>query len=84
MALPENAVAAMCERESALHGPRWVASHDMIFDEILAIAEKLASLGVLSIFSAGNGCNVQLQNASTIAFGNRTGGLVPGYTNITK
>ena len=53
-------------------------------DTIVEASKKLARLGILSVFSAGNGCNVQLQNASTIAFGNRTGGLVPGYTNITN
>ena len=84
LALPENAVGELCSRMTALHGPGWVASHDLMFDHIIETSKRLASLGILTVFSTGNGCNIQLQNASTVAFGNRTGGLVPGYTNITN
>eukprot|EP01043_Picozoa_sp_COSAG02_P019481 COSAG02_NODE_940_length_15773_cov_5.301263_8_plen_1082_part_00 len=84
LALTGAMAAEYCSRNEHLHGPSWSVSHDEMFEAILDGADKLARLGVLSVFETENGCNSPLLAGPTVAYGNATGGVIIGSTNITS
>ena len=72
--------AAYAESDAA--GKAWHATHDGLFDAVMAESAQLASLGIYSVFSQVNLAPDQKPRA-TQAYGNRTGGVVQGNTNLT-
>ena len=72
------------DREAAAHGPGWRATHDGMFEESVRQSALLSELGVLSVFSSGtNPIPHERLPSATIAYGNRTGGVIGGNTNLT-
>ena len=67
---------------AAGHGPEWHVTHDGMLEAILKESEQMAALGILSVFSQVNLSPDQKPRA-TQAYGNRTGGVIQGNTNIT-
>jgi hypothetical protein len=64
-------------------GPEWHATHDGLFEAVMEESGQLAAQGVMSVFSQVNFAPDQKPRA-TQAYGNRTGGVVQGNTNLTK
>ncbi len=79
LALTGNAIGEYCYRK----GANSTVTHDELFEVNVATSDALAKLGVLTVFDTDNMCNAQLYRAATVAYGNATGGIVEGKTNIT-
>jgi hypothetical protein len=74
-----------CNAEAKKHGSDWYASHDGMFEASVEQSEQLAKLGVLSVFTSGTNPIPHSQfPRDTVAYGNRTGGVIPGNKNLTK
>jgi hypothetical protein len=72
--------AAYAESESK--GKAWRATHDGLFEAILAESGQAAEHGIMSVFTQVNLAPEQ-EPMATQAYGNRTGGVIQGNTNIT-
>jgi len=79
LALTGNSLYAYCHHK----GPDSTVTHDELFEVNVATSDTLAKLGVLTIFDTDNMCNAQLLRGTSQAYGNATGGIVEGRTNIT-
>jgi hypothetical protein len=64
------------------HGKEWHATHDGLFEAVLEESNQLAEHGVMSVFSQVNLAPDQ-KPRDTQAYGNRTGGVIQGNTNLT-
>ena len=62
-------------------GPEWHVTHDGMFEALMEEARQLAALGVYSVFTQVN-LQPDQQPRTTQAYGNRTGGVVQGNTNL--
>ena len=67
---------------SDIHGTNWHATHDGMFDALVNESRQLADHGVLSVFARGPLTPLQMPR-DTVAYGNATGGIVQGSTNLT-
>lgn len=83
LGLTQNYLGSYCRKKVAAHGPNVSVSHDELFDANVDASTAFAKLGVLAIFDTGNDCNNQTGRAATVAYGNRTGGVIEGHVNIT-
>lgn len=79
MALTGNWLGEYCAAKGAGAG----VTFDELFDENVAASDALARLGLLTVFNTDNMCNAQLERAGSVAYGNRTGGIVEAHVNLT-
>ena len=70
------------EAYAAGRGPEWRVTHDGLFEALMEESGLAAEHGIMSVFSQVNLAPEQKPKA-TQAYGNRTGGVVQGNTNIT-
>ena len=65
------------------NGREWHATHDGLFEALMEESRLLATQGVYSVFTQVNLAPDQ-KPRTTQAYGNRTGGVQQGETNITN
>ena len=82
LALTGNAIMEYCN-EKLLVDPNASVTHDEIFDVNVRTSERFAKRGILTVFETENGCNALFKRGPTVAYGNRTGGVIQGHTNLT-
>ena len=64
------------------NGPSWHATHDGMFDALVEESRQLAEHGVMTVWAQGP-IAPQQRPRTTVAYGNKTGGIVQGSTNLT-